>query len=268
MVKHLKRNHMYDSKFSLSAIFLLFFMLWAPLGQYNFLIENWMKLGTYAVPLILFLFFSFTQERTDSILADMKLMPILLLVAYLIHQFEEHWIDLFGNHYAFYNYFNALLLGVLGSPDSNVMPASAAALFVINTSLVWLVGIIAIWRSPNHLFPVLAMNGIVLVNAISHILSGIVNLSYNPGLLTAISIFIPLAIAFYRKVLQISPIAKPQIIASLVWAILAHVILIAGLIVSNWFRLVPESVYFATLVAWSVLPVFLFVTPIQQNTKT
>ena len=264
MVKHLKRNHMYDSKKSLAAIFLLFFMLWAPLGQYNFLIENWMKLGTYAVPLILFLFFSFTQERTDSILADMKLMPILLLVAYLIHQFEEHWIDLFGNHYAFYNYFNALLLGVLGSPDSNVMPASAAALFVINTSLVWLVGIIAIWRSPNHLFPVLAMNGIVLVNAISHILSGIVNLSYNPGLLTAISIFIPLAIAFYREVLQISPIAKPQIIASLVWAILAHVILIAGLIVSNWFRLVPESVYFATLVAWSVLPVFLFVTPIQR----
>ncbi|MEM9007904.1 MAG: HXXEE domain-containing protein [Cyanobacteria bacterium P01_F01_bin.86] len=259
---------MNNSRISLASICILFFMLWAPLGQYDFLIENWMKLGAYAVPLTLFLFFSFTKKRTDSILADIKLMSVLLLVAYLIHQFEEHWIDLFGNHYAFYNYFNAVLLGVLGSPDSSVMPVSSAALFVINTSLVWLVGIMAIWRSPNHLFPVLAMNGIVLVNAISHILSGIVNLSYNPGLLTAISIFIPLAIAFYRKVLQISPITKPQLIASLVWAILAHVILIAGLIVANWFRLIPESVYFAMLVAWSVVPVFLFVTPVQQNTKT
>ena len=195
-------------------------------------------------------------------------MSVLLLVAYLIHQFEEHWIDFFGNYYAFYDYLNTLLLSVLGVQDSSLMLVSPAAIFVINTSLVWLVGIIAIWRSPNHLFPVLAMNGIILVNAISHILSGIVNLSYNPGLLTAIAIFMPLAIAFYRKVLQINPIAKPQVIASLVWAILAHVILIAGLIMANWFRLVPESVYFAMLVAWSVVPVFLFVTPVQQNTKT
>lgn len=198
----------------------------------------------------------------------MQLMSVLLLVAYLIHQFEEHWIDFFGNYYAFYDYLNTLLLSVLGVQDSSLMLVSPAAIFVINTSLVWLVGIIAIWRSPNHLFPVLAMNGIILVNAISHILSGIVNLSYNPGLLTAIAIFMPLAIAFYRKVLQINPIAKPQVIASLVWAILAHVILIAGLIMANWFRLVPESVYFAMLVAWSVVPVFLFVTPVQQNTKT
>ena len=84
---------MHDSKISLSTILLLFFMLWAPLGQYDFLIENWMKLGTYAIPLILFMFFSFTKEHTDSILSNTELMSVLLLVAYLIHQFEEHWID-------------------------------------------------------------------------------------------------------------------------------------------------------------------------------
>ncbi|MEO0688227.1 MAG: HXXEE domain-containing protein, partial [Cyanobacteria bacterium J06649_11] len=175
-----------------------------------------------------------------------------------IHQFEEHWIDLFGNHYAFYGYLNTVLLGVLGSQDSSVMPVSPAAIFVINTSLVWLVGIIAIWRSPHHLFPVLAMNGIVLVNAISHILSGIVKLSYNPGLLTAISIFIPLAIAFYRKVLFTNPGAKLQVIASIVWAILAHAILISGLLLANLFELIPEKVYFVVLVVWSVIPAFLF----------
>lgn len=240
-------------------------MLWAPLGQYDFLIENWMKLGTYAVPLILFMFFSSIKEHPDSILADTKLMSVLLLIAYLIHQFEEHWIDLLGNQYAFYEYLNEVLLDLLGSQDSSVMPASPSAIFMINTSLVWLVGIIAIWSSKTYLFPALAMNGIVLVNAISHILSGILKHSYNPGLLSAIVIFIPLSIVFYRKVLLTQPIAKLQVFASLVWAALAHVILIFGLIAANWFRLIPESSYFVMLVGWSVMPMFLFVAPVQKK---
>ncbi|MEO1134463.1 MAG: HXXEE domain-containing protein, partial [Cyanobacteria bacterium J06639_1] len=122
-----------------------------------------------------------------------------------------------------------------------------------------------IWRSPTYLFPALAMNGIVLVNAISHILSGVVNQSYNPGLLTAVLIFMPLAIAFYRNILLTNSMAKMQVVASLIWAVFAHVILISGLLAANWFRIIPESAYFAILVAWSVVPAFLFMTPVQQD---
>ena len=150
-----------------------------------------MKIGIYAVPFIIFIFFSCRTEQTDAIFSDTKLMSVVLLVAYIIHQFEEHWIDISGNQYAFYEYFNTLYLSVLGAQDSRVIILSREAIFVINTSLVWLVGVIAIWRSPKHLFPVLAMNGIVLVNAISHIFLGILKQSYNPGLLTAIVIFLP-----------------------------------------------------------------------------
>ncbi|MEM7715821.1 MAG: HXXEE domain-containing protein [Cyanobacteria bacterium P01_A01_bin.68] len=249
---------MNNSKITFASICLLFFMLWAPLGQYDFLIENWMKIGIYAVPFILFIFFSSRTEQTEAVFSDTKLMSVLLLMAYMIHQFEEHWIDVFGNQYAFYEYFNILFLSVLGAQDSSVIILSREAIFLINTSLVWLIGIIAICRSPKHLFPLLAMNGIVLVNAISHILPGIFRQSYNPGLLTAIVIFLPLAIAFYRKVLFTNPGAKLQVIASIVWAILAHVILITGLLVANWFELIPEFVYFALLVLWSVIPAFLF----------
>lgn len=233
-------------------------MLWAPLGQYDFLIENWMKIGTYAVPFILFVLFSSRAEQTKAVFSDTKLISVVLLVAYIIHQFEEHWVNLFGNQYAFYGYFNTLFLSVLGAQDSSVVILSREAIFLINTSLVWLIGIIAIWRSPKHLFPVLAMNGIVFVNAISHILPGIFKQSYNPGLLTAIVIFLPLAIAFYRKVLFTNPSAKLQVIASIVWAILAHVILITGLLLANWFELIPEKVYFIVLIVWSVIPAFLF----------
>ncbi|NEQ97085.1 MAG: HXXEE domain-containing protein [Cyanothece sp. SIO2G6] len=233
-------------------------MLWLPLGQHDFLIENWMKIGTYAVPFLLFAFFSSRTEQTDSFLADTKLMSVTLLVAYLTHQFEEHWVDLFGNQYAFYGYLNTLLLGILDAQDSTIILASQTAIFVINTSLVWLVGAIAIWRSPNHLFPTLAMNGIVLVNAISHILSSIIKQAYNPGLLTAIALFVPLAIAFYRKVLVTNSSANLQVIMSIIWAILAHIILIVGLLAANWFELIPEPVYFVVLVIWSVIPAFLF----------
>lgn len=258
---------MNNSRLAFASIGLLCFLLWFPLGQYDFLIENWMRVGTYAAPFLLVAFFSSRTEKTDSFLADTKLMSVVLLLAYLIHQFEEHWIDLLGERYAFYKFLNESLLSALGAPDASVMPASPTAIFVINTSLVWLAGAIAIWRSPNHFFPTLALSGIVLVNAITHILSGIVQQAYNPGLLTAIALFVPLAIAFYREVLVANPTAKLQVVASFIWAVLAHVILIAGLLAANWFELIPESAYFAILVGWSVVPAFLFLAPATEPSR-
>ncbi|MEM9245450.1 MAG: HXXEE domain-containing protein [Cyanobacteria bacterium P01_F01_bin.153] len=258
------KEAMARSKVILLSITALFLMLWAPLGQYEFLIENWMKLGTYVVPFILISFLAAKTEPVTKSFSNRSLISILLLTAYMIHQFEEHWIDIFGNQYAFYGYLNNLLRSALGSTDPGVIIATPAAIFVINTSLVWLIGLIALWRSPVHLFPVLAMNGIVLINAVSHILSGISKVSYNPGLLTAISIFLPLSIAVYRDILRKYPEVKLQAIASVVWAILAHVILIAGLLAANWFHWISEPVYFGILVIWSVLPAFLFTTPLPK----
>ncbi|MEM6435348.1 MAG: HXXEE domain-containing protein [Cyanobacteria bacterium P01_D01_bin.115] len=250
-----------NSKMAFAAIILLFLMLWAPLGQYPFLIEHWMKIGTYAAPFILLMFFASRPKPTVSVFSDIKLMAVLFLVAYMTHQFEEHWIDLLGHQYAFYSDVNQLLLSVLDAPDQAIGPLTPEAIFIINTSLVWLIGAIAIWRSPGHLFPSLAMAGITLVNGISHIGLGIAKQAYNPGLLTAIVIFLPLAIAFYRNILATNPAAKIQVIASIVWAILAHLIMVGGLLAANWFELIPETVYFALLIIWSVIPAVLFTVP-------
>ncbi|MEL6383072.1 MAG: HXXEE domain-containing protein [Cyanobacteria bacterium J06626_18] len=247
-----------NSKLAFATIFLLFLMLWAPLGQYDFLVENWMKLGTYAVPLLLFIFFSAGTDKTASILTDTKLMSVLFLVAYIIHQFEEHWVDLLGEQYAFYHDVNQLLLSVLDAQNAAIMPLSPESIYVINTSLVWLVEVLAIWRSPNHLFSSLAMAGITLVNGMSHIGWGIAQQSYNPGLLTAFVIFLPLAIAFYRTVLAKTADIKVQVIVSVIWAILAHAIMIAGLLAANWLNLIPETGYFAILIIWSIIPIYLF----------
>ncbi|MEM9816370.1 MAG: HXXEE domain-containing protein [Cyanobacteria bacterium P01_D01_bin.6] len=86
---------------------------------------------------------------------------------------------------------------MLNAPDSVLVPLSPEAIYIINTSLVGLVGALEIWRSPKRVFTSLAMAGITLVNGISHIVVGIATQADNPGLLTAIVSFLPLAIAFY-----------------------------------------------------------------------
>lgn len=237
----------------------LFGMLWVPVGQYEFLIGNWMKIGTYAVPFLFFCVLTMRgQHETGPLLADFKVLSVGLLVAYILHQDEEHWIDLFGNRYAFLGHINQLFATFGGCQDRMPCPLTPAAIFVINTSLVWLVGMIAIWRAPSHLFPALAMAGIVLVNAVSHIGAAVLQREYNPGLLTALVLFIPAGLFFYGKVLEIHSHYKPQVVFSMVWAVLAHVLMVGGMLVANLLRLIPESAYFFALVMWSCVPLFLF----------
>ncbi|MEM9391588.1 MAG: hypothetical protein AAGA02_14010, partial [Bacteroidota bacterium] len=124
------------------AILLLFIMLWLPIGQHDFLIDHWMKIGTYAIPFLLIGLFIFNEEDSfNSFLKNDRFIGVLMLIAYILHQFEEHWIDLYGNYSAFYDYNNNFILSSLGAPDSQVKPLTRESIFIINTSLVWLVGL-------------------------------------------------------------------------------------------------------------------------------
>ena len=250
---------MKNSTLLIGSIILLFAMLWLPFGQYPFLLDHWMKIGTYAVPFLLMGAFSFgTNENSKPLLEKYRFIAILMLIAYIIHQFEEHWIDLLGNQYAFYTFNNNFILGNLGAPDSPIKPLSKEAIFVINTSLVWLVGALAIWRSPKHLFPLIAMASIIIVNGVVHVLAGVATFEYNPGILTSVLLFAPLYFWFIRFSLQQSNTYKKQIRGGIIWALLAHIIMVGGLLMANWFKLFPEIIYFIALVIWSILPLFLF----------
>ena len=243
----------------LTSVLLLFAMLWLPLGQYDFLLDHWMKIGTYAVPFLLMGTYSFVQNSPSKPhFTNIRFISILLLIAYILHQYEEHWIDLFGNYYAFYHFNNSFILNALGATDDSVKPLTPASSFVINTSLVWLEGAMAIVRSPQHLFPAIAMASITVFNGAVHILAAVANWQYNPGLVTSIVIFIPLYYWLVRSILAASAVAKKQLIVGMIWAFLAHVIMVAGLLMANWFKLFPEMLYFAVLVLWSLVPTFLF----------
>lgn len=249
-----------DNKHLLTiSIVLLFLMLWLPLGQQDFLIDHWMKIGTFSIPFIGIGIFAFNErEKIFEPNSNIVILSSLLLLAYIIHQFEEHWIDLFGNYYAFYTFNNNFILDNLGQPNSTDKPLTKESVFVINTSLVWLVGLLGILRSPKHLFPAIAMASIVFVNGIVHILSGVVKLQYNPGLFTSIVIFIPLYVFYVRYIHKKFPTIKKQLYAGLVWAFLGHVIMVGGLLAANYYHIISEPLYFIILIAWSILPIFVF----------
>ncbi|MEO1034518.1 MAG: HXXEE domain-containing protein [Pseudomonadota bacterium] len=238
----------------LATLLVAFAMLWLPLGQYPFLIEHWMKVGTFMAPLLLF---AAVADRGRDWRNDFVAMGLLLLLAYIAHQFEEHWIDVFGDTYAFYTSVNCLILDAVSvgcSAWEGDWPLTRASIFVINTALVWLVGCLAMLCAPRRIFPLLAMASITFVNGVAHVVLGLASWTYNPGLLTSVLLFVPLSVWVYRRVLVAGAANRRHIVASIVWAVLAHVLMVAGLLAANWYRLVPEVAYFIALVAWSVLP--------------
>ncbi len=234
------------------AIAAAFACLWAPLGQEAFLHAHWMKVGTFMAPFLVFAALTFRADDAGAMARDAKLIALGLLVLYIAHQFEEHWIDVFGTPYAFQESVNGLVRAVTGAPSDRPGPLSVEAIFVINTSLVWLVGVLAVWRAPGHVFPTLAMAAIVLVNAVAHIASGLASFSYNPGLLTSVVLFLPGALLAYRAL----GASRRLVILSLAWAVLAHVIMVAGMMASTWWGVIAPEAYFAALIIWSIVPVF------------
>jgi len=255
---------MKNQNFLTASITLLFILLWMPMGQYEFLVHHWMKIGTYSIPFIGIGLFAF-REKELSPKSNLRFLALLMLVAYIIHQFEEHWVDIYGNVYAFYTFNNNFILTNLGEPDSAIKPLTRESIFIINTSLVWLIGILAILRSPKHLFPFFAMAGIIVVNGFVHIIAGIATQVYNPGLLTSIVIFIPLYFWLTTKLRHLTENYKKLVLGGLIWAILAHVIMVAGLLAANWFKIIPEYIYRAILIGWSILPIAVFRNHKKEN---
>jgi len=243
-------DHRRSNRPSAAALIIGFAFLWLPLGQHGFLYEHWMKLGTFMMPFLIFAALSFGSQLGPANIKSPKFIALALLCAYLIHQFEEHWIDVFGSVYAFQASVNAIIATLTNGPADPTRPLTAEGIFVINTSLVWLVGFIAIATAPNRVFPTLCMAGIVLVNGLVHIAGALAFAAYNPGLLTSIAVFVPFSIAAYIWI----GAPRGRVAASIVWAVLGHVIMGLGLMASAVWGTIMPLVYYALLVGWSLLP--------------
>lgn len=240
----------------ITLLVVFFLMLWVPFGQQDFLVEHWMKVGAYLAPILLFFSIRGSMQAKDSWLRQPRLMACVLTSIYLIHQVEEHWVDLLGRVYPLYDLLNGLLRDQIDESAYGAM--TPETIFFINTSLVWLPGLLAIWRAPKHVFPMLAMAGIVLVNGVAHVGQGLFTWSYNPGLLTAVLLFIPISLIAYFVFMKSDNVGRLQIASSIAWGIGGHVLLFAGLLASSVYGIMPVEMYYALLIGWALVPLFMF----------
>ncbi|MEO1041332.1 MAG: HXXEE domain-containing protein [Pseudomonadota bacterium] len=231
-------------------------MLWVPIGQSEFLAYHWMKIGTYMAPIVVFLAFKFRERAEGPALVDATFMATLFLAAYLVHQYEEHWINLLGETYPLLHELNSLIAAVLGEDKYGIM--TREAVFYINTGVVWATALVAIWASPRHVFPSMAMGGIMAVNGFAHVMVALRTLSYNSGALTGSVIFLPLAIAYFRALLKAGIVSRNMVIAAIAWGVLGHVILFGGLFLANVMGFIPVGFYYAVLIGAGFAPLLLF----------
>lgn len=137
-----------------------------------------------------------------------EVLVFLTLPIYMIHQYEEHDADRFRH---FVN------MTMAGGRDA----LTPLAVFVINIFGVWLplAACIVLMRSHDAGIGTFAA-WLLLVNALLHIVTALRGRGYNPGLVTAVFLFIPLGLAALAALW--AEATATQILAGLVLAVALH----------------------------------------------
>jgi hypothetical protein len=180
-----------------------------PSGTLHRLIIHWVYGGTLAGILLFALTPLIAASWPPYLLAAWIQLPI-----YMLHQLEEHDADRFRT------FVNRNLAG-----GRNVL--DVVAVFVINVPGVWGVMAVSVALSA-FVRPGLALIAVylVLVNALAHIGAWIVLRRYNPGLVTAITLFIPVAVWGFRA-MDIAGVGWIDHTVGLLTAVLIHAAIVA-----------------------------------------
>lgn len=155
---------------------------------------------------------------------DPAFMLGLLWPTYLVHQFEEHGIDLLGRHFAF---LEALCSSLGHALDG--CPADATFIFVVNVVACQLV--FAITWALRRTRPLVAAFGwsVPLVNAVAHLGSAASTGAYNPGVLTGVLLFLPLGGWTLRVLVKAKHLSLGQIPVLLGAGVVLHAVLMGSL---------------------------------------
>ena len=188
---------------------------------------NWPWIGLAAAIIILAILLAtniLRQNMQVSRWRDAVWLSWMAIPIYVIHEFEEYGIDILGEKHAFPNGLcRDLKLG--NYPNC---PVPHEFYLYVNIPLVWFFGLIAAIFSRRNPFVGLGLYSVIISNGMVHILTSLLKQEYNPGLFTAIVIFLPsfiwLCIACFGK----SGLPRKGIPVIIITGIILHAILISS----------------------------------------
>lgn len=175
----------------------------------------------------------------------------LPLPIYMLHQFEEHGIDALGRAYAF----RGVLCTTIGwTGPLEDCPATEWFVFGVNPGTVWIAGLAAGIYGPKRAMVGAAALGIPAINAVAHVVPAIRTHTYNPGLLTALVLFVPLCAWSYRALVRAGSITRARVALGIFSGWLLHAVLLGSLWLSIH-GMIGEALLVAIQFANGFLPV-------------
>jgi hypothetical protein len=174
----------------------------------NRLVTNWVYGGFLAGLMLLVLTPVLAREWPLALT-----LVFLAIPAYMLHQYEEHDGDRF--HRAINPTFG-------GGRD--VLPS--AAIFVINVPVTWGVNAVAfLLASVDPGWGLISLYTLV-ANAVVHVVPALLQRAYNPGLATALALFLPLGLFGASVVIGTGAVTPVQHAVAAAVAIGAHLAIV------------------------------------------
>lgn len=167
---------------------------------------NWMNAGTIAGLFLLAIVPVVAADMSPALLAVYLQLPV-----YMLHQLEEHTGDRFRR------YVNETMAG-------GTEALTTRAVLVINIGGVWGVDLAALYlaRFVSLGLGLIAVY-LTLINALVHIVGAVVQRRYNPGLATAVVLFLPVGLWALVIVSDAPGVGGIDHLVGVLSAILVHV---------------------------------------------
>lgn len=189
------------------------------------LVWPWIGVGAAGLLLILLCTNILRSDRAVTRWADMAWLTWAGTFAYLVHQFEEHGIDALDHAYAF----RGFLCAGVGFPDPNACPVPFSFITVVNVAAVWLAGPLSALLAVR--WPVIGLSffAIPTINLFAHAGPAVLSGHYNPGLLTALAMFLPLSLIVFAAAVSRYGLGLRAVVVTLFAGVALHLVLMTSL---------------------------------------
>ncbi|MBN9090045.1 MAG: HXXEE domain-containing protein [Reyranella sp.] len=186
----------------------------------------WIGLGAAGVLFVLLSTNALRSDRSVSRWRDLVWLTWAAVFAYLVHQFEEHGIDVQNRVYAF----RGFLCAEIGFADTNTCPVPLAFITAVNVAAVWVAGPLSALLAAR--WPVIGLSffAIPSANLFAHIFPTLTLQSYNPGLFTALALFPPLSLLAFAAAITRYHLGVRAVLATLFAGAVLHAILMGSLL--------------------------------------